>query len=100
MRQAKPPSTISVVRIVRSASRRWRRRQRPVRVLPFFVVVVASALLAVVLGLTHAVFDRFHATGSDESAVTWWLAVRNALVVVLYVLLVVRLVWRRHSSSP
>lgn len=63
--------------------------------------LACAALLAVVLGLTHVVFDRFHApaSGSEhyKAALTWWVVARDVLVVVLYGLLVVRL--RRSSTT-
>jgi uncharacterized membrane protein len=65
---------------------------------------VASAVLLAMLGLTRVVFDRFHAPGgpSGESykhALTWWVLVRDVLVVALYALLVARLARRLPSRT-
>jgi hypothetical protein len=63
---------------------------------------VAAAGTALVLVLTHVVFDRFHAPGGPNGAaykdsLTWWVLARDLAVVGLYALLVVRL-WRRPAS--
>jgi uncharacterized membrane protein len=54
---------------------------------------IASALLLVILGLTHIVLDRFKTPGGPNSAhykdvLTWWVLARDLLVVALYGLLV------------
>ncbi len=62
-----------------------------------------GALVAVVLVLTHVVFDRFHAAGAEtdhyKAALTWWVAGRDVLVVALYAALVVRLRASRLTRS-
>jgi len=63
--------------------------------------IEAAALAAGVLGLTHVVFDRFHAPGSGtehyKAVLVWWVVARDALVVALYVLLLSRL--RRRAPT-
>ncbi len=63
--------------------------------------LAASVLTAAVLGLTHVVFDRFHAPGSAtehyKAALTWWVVARDLLVVGLYAYLVTRL--RRRPAA-
>ena len=64
----------------------------------------ASAVLLVVLALTHVLFDRFHAPGGPDgahykAALTWWTFARDVVLVVLYVVLVQRLRRRRETSS-
>ncbi len=62
---------------------------------------VASAVLLVVLGLTHVVFNRFHASGEvHKHALTWWVLARDVLVVALYGILVARLARRPPSKTP
>jgi hypothetical protein len=65
---------------------------------------VASMLLLGILGLTRVVFDRFHAPGGPagehyKAALAWWVVARDALVVVLYVWIVLRLRRRPRSNS-
>jgi uncharacterized membrane protein len=65
----------------------------------------ASALLLAALGLTHVVFDRFHAPGGPSGeaykhALTWWVLARDLLVVALYGLLVARLARRPLTRAP
>ena len=66
----------------------------------------ASAVLLVVLGLTHVVLDRFlHTPGGFDSqhyknALTWWVVARDLVVVALYALLVLRLRRSPASRSP
>lgn len=120
-------SLAEVVAVVAVAWLFWRRRRRPLvaaaaAVLGFVafgkvfspqyvdwlaVLVpgagpVAAAGTAVVLGLTHVVFDRFHDPGGPNGAVykdslAWWVLARDLVVVGLYALLVARLA-RRPSS--
>jgi hypothetical protein len=61
-------------------------------------------LLLGILGLTRVVFDRFHAPGGPagehyKAALAWWVVARDALVVVLYVWIVLRLRRRPRSNS-
>jgi hypothetical protein len=58
-----------------------------------------------VLGLTHVVFDRFHAPGGPSGeaykhALAWWVLARDLLVVALYGLLVARLARRPPTRAP
>lgn len=65
--------------------------------------IAATGLLLVVLALTHVVFDLFHEarpTVDDWArALSWWVFVRDVLVVALYALLVRRLVVLRNRTS-
>lgn len=58
------------------------------------VGMLEAGMVAVVLALTHVVFDRFHAPSSQSDqyrhALTWWVVVRDLVVVGLFGVLVTR----------
>jgi len=123
-------SLAEVTAIVLVAWLYWRRRRRPVVAVAAAVLgvvafgkvfspqyvdwlvplvpaagPVAAAGTLAVLGLTHVVFDRFHASGGPggrpyQSALVWWALARNLVVVALYGWLVVRLARRPNSRIP